>query len=468
MIFLLCIVIAIIILSIIGKMLYSNFLLFKGINFLNKGDNIKAIEIFSKLSYSHVKYYKSIAYSSRATARLNIGMYKESFHDLLKSLNLMKVPEGNLVSVARLLGMFKEYDIAIKYISKANELKPKSSTINFYLGRIYYQKGEYEKAIEIFNTTLQYDSAKNIKSQIYSSLAESYFKLKDFDKATSYMFKSFDFDTENPNAHRVYANLLKLQGNLLKAKDEAIKSIEISSNQYIPYRILAEINLIEEKYTDFYTNFRKYLEKKPLSEEFDYESINDSIYDKVRNHDQFNILIENNTKETTALLNNLKIGIFDDNKLLEDHNNKKNNNKIILIATSILIILIALVLNLHSTKSNGIKTVSGIDRVYAVYNLDKNKVIKNSNKYSVIWQTTNVKAGEKINFKIDGQNLNINKILAVQKYGDILAGSDVSVNNHIGIDSFKTTNNKINVYVFIEPKNETNIYEYDYTLTEYN
>jgi tetratricopeptide (TPR) repeat protein len=450
-------------------MTYSTLIIINGLKNLNKGDNRKAISIFSKVTQNPIKYYKSLVYSSRGAAYLNMGMYEDGLDDLLQSINIMKIPEGNMVSIARFFCMFKEYDRALKYISKAIKLKPKSSTINLYLGIIYYHKKEYEKSIEIFHEALQYKAIKSVRSQIYSNLADVYIQIKDFNKSINYIAKALDLDSKNAHAYTIYANLLRLQGDIFRAKENAKKAIEISLNQYLPYKILAEISLIEENHMDFYKNFKIYLDKKPISFGVDYESFKDLIYDRVRYKDEFKLLIKDNI-EKTITLDNLKIEI-DDVQLLKN-NYKKNDTKVIqIISVSILILILILVsifINFKLKESDNIKIVSPMDRVYAVHNINKNKVIKNSNKYTITWQTTNVKAGETVHFKVNGITETATKILTVEKYGDYLIGRDASANYDIGIDYFKPTNNKINTYIFIEPANETTVYEYDYILTESN
>jgi hypothetical protein len=91
--------------------------------------------------------------------------------------------------------------------------------------------------------------------------------------------------------YKRYAYLQKMIGNLQLSRDYALKAIEMDPYEFFSYKILAEINLIEDNYDGFYKNFEIFLEKKGLS--IDNEDIEDIIYEKVKNEEKFQLIIQN-------------------------------------------------------------------------------------------------------------------------------------------------------------------------------
>ncbi|MBZ9607836.1 hypothetical protein G9F73_008420 [Clostridium estertheticum] len=235
-----------------------------------------------------------------------------------------------------------EYNRAFKYYSKAVNFKPKSSRTHLALGIFYFRTKEYNKAIDSFNTSLNCKNNKRNKTIIYASLGLTYIKLKEYDKASENLSKSWDIEPENYSACVGYANLHVMKRDSLLAKNYALKAIKQNAHEYGLYKTLAEINLMENNYIDFYKNFKTFLDRKFFN--FDYEYIKDSIYDKVRNEDEFKSLIEKKM-ESIILFNDLNC-LIDDDKLLSYKRYKKQKSIYYIKIVSVVLLIILAILSI--------------------------------------------------------------------------------------------------------------------------
>jgi len=319
-----------------------------GIKLLNKGDSDKAIEIFSSIIGSLSKYKRSVGYTLRGHCFFKIGQYTDAFNDLLESIKIVKIPNYNIILIGKFFCEFKEYDRALKYFSNANQIKPNSSTILANLGLIYYYNKEYDKAIGIFNTAISYKGNKGTISGIYAHLGATYTSMKKYDKASEVLTKALDIYPENYYAHINYANLLRIKGNILLSKTNVLKAIHLNVYEYLPYKTLSEINLMEDNYIDFYKNYKTFLDKKPLN--IDSEDIEDPIYDKVKNDEKFKLMLEG-AKENALTFNDLNICIDDDILLSDKMHKKRRIIRYIIILVCILIMILSVYIKYKFKKS---------------------------------------------------------------------------------------------------------------------
>ncbi|WP_411681494.1 tetratricopeptide repeat protein [Clostridium thailandense] len=419
---------------------------------------------------------------------LRIRKFDLSLQDLVESCKIKKLPLINIVKTGVLYTELKQYDKALKYFLMAVELKPKSSSAYTNLGWFYLHTNEYERAIETLSKAIELANGEILAKSInlcnaYVNLGIVYIKLKKYDKADEVLSKALKINLKvsdtliKANIYKRYAYLQKMIGNIQLSRDYALKAIEMDPYEFLSYKILAEINLIQDNYDGFYKNFEIFLEKKGLN--IDAEDIEDEIYEKVKNDEKFQLLIQNRGSKVNY--NDLNTSINDEEIFFYKSNMKQDskNKKIIIILIFLLIIEIInlLVTNkqpakMHikkSERSSTVKKTASIDRIYKQYNIDNSKVIVNSPKFTVSWNKTNVKVGEKIKFNATGimQTAKVNsvKVLMIESYDDVLVGDYATQSDEITIEDLKTTNNQIKSYIFIMPENEDKVYEYDFTLT---
>ncbi|MFL0195850.1 tetratricopeptide repeat protein [Clostridium sp. WILCCON 0269] len=459
----------------------------KGIGLTNKGNAEEAIDFFSRALEGSTKTTKALPLAYRGMVYLRIRRFDLALRDLLESCKIAKLPLINIVNVGVVYTELKQYDKALKYFLKAVDLKPKSSIAYIHLGRFYLHTNEYERAIEDLNRAVELANgeflgkSRNL-STAYSNLGIMYTKLKEYDKADEFLAKAIKINIKasavvKANIYKSYAHLQKIMGNIQLSRKYALKAIEIDPYEFFSYKILAEVNLIQDNYDGFYKNFEIFLEKKVLN--IDDEDIEDEVYKKVKNEEKFQLLIQNRGSENKY--NDFNTAINDDEILSYDLNTKRNskNKKIIIIGIFLLIIEIinllminkqpAKILTRTPARTSTVKRTSSIHKIYEQYNIDNSKVIVNSPKFKVSWNKTNVKIGEKIKFSATGivqtAKMNSVKVLTVESYDNNLVGAYVIQSDEIKIANFKTKNNKIKSYIFIMPENEDKIYEYDFILT---
>jgi tetratricopeptide (TPR) repeat protein len=326
---------------IIAIYIYAKFILKTkhGIDIFNNGDIQKSIDYYSQfIDRIHSKSKKSIIYGYRGYSYLKIGKYNEAVSDLVNSLNFSIIPNLNMILISIFFCNIKEYDRAIKYLSKAAEIKHDSSIIYLNLGLVYYYKNEYDTAIRFFEKASKYKCNENERASIYTALGATYIKLKNYDKANNNICKSLKIYPDNYSSHTYHALLLILQGENALAEKTALKAINLNSYNYLAYKILAEINILNENYEDFYKNIKIFLDINPNG--YADIDLNDNIYTKIKNDKNFKQLISE-AKDNALSINKLKTSI-DDSKFLNDntYNKQKITNKIKLIIALFILFMV--------------------------------------------------------------------------------------------------------------------------------
>jgi len=312
--------------------------LIKGINLFNKGYANKAIKILSGTMKSTFPSTNAMGYAVRGTCYFQIHKYKDALNDFLESTRLFKIANLNMLLMGTFFCTFKEYDRALKYILKANDMKPNSSAVYAQLGMVYYHAKEYDKAIENYNKALKYKGNKKTTSNVYASLGALNIRIKKYDNADKNLSKAFDIYPKCYGAYVNYAKLLRIKGNVSSAKENILKAIKLNSYDYSPYMILAEINLMEYNYTEFYKNFKIFLAKTIVG--IDNEIIEDPIFNKVKDDEEFKLLIKK-SKEYELTFDDLNVFI-DDDAILSAVN--KNHKIIIYLIMALTIVLMCIYL----------------------------------------------------------------------------------------------------------------------------
>lgn len=456
-------------------------------NFLNKGESEKAINIYSKSVDSPLRSTRAIAMALRGITYIRIKKYDLALKDLIKSAEAYTIPLLNISKIGIVYCELEEYDKAFEYFMKAAELKPKSSVVYNNLGWFYCHTREYDKAIENLNRAVSLSQGEISKSinlaAAYTNLGFVYTKQKEYFKANDVLYKAIKLNVKAPllksRIYRNYAYLQRMIGSIQMSMDYAIKAIRLDPYEDFSYKILAELNLMQDDYDDFYKNFEIFLSKKGKS--IDKEEIEDIIYDKVKNEEKFKMLLQNHNSNFANKHLDLNITINADN-------NKRFACKALVIITIFLLVLktISMLMpykqpvnpNLAKVKNNQsqnkqskVENISDMDNIYNKFEIDKDLVVKNSPKFGVSWSKTKVRTGEKVGFDIKGvvqtAKADSTQVLAVEKYGDDLVGNYTTPPNEITILNLKTgTNNQIQSYIFIMPDNEKEVYEYDTVLTK--
>ncbi|MGC8814556.1 tetratricopeptide repeat protein [Dictyoglomus sp.] len=137
-------------------------------------------------------------------------------------------------------------------------LVPPKNAILFWLGNAYYSNGEYQKAIESINKSIELDPKGS--ADVFSTLALAYGKMGEYEKAIASAKKAIEVEPQNTFGYSALGLIQKKIGQ----KSEAIKSfkkvIELTPERPEPYHLIARIYLDGENYEAAIDILRKSLQ----------------------------------------------------------------------------------------------------------------------------------------------------------------------------------------------------------------
>ena len=142
-------------------------------------------------------------------------------------------------------------DEAIRICKKCREIFPDAMEFNFYMGIAYYQKGEYQSAIDTYTSTISLIPAENtaLKSDFYGQIGDTYFKIKETEKAFNAYEEALKYNDKNIvvlNNYAYYLSLLKK--DLTKAERMSALSIKMDPNNATYIDTYAWIFFMQKNY----------------------------------------------------------------------------------------------------------------------------------------------------------------------------------------------------------------------------
>lgn len=144
-----------------------------------------------------------LALTFMALNKLILNQLDEAKDYILKALKINPHHEYIQFCAGRIFYARKEYEDAKHYLIHAVEQNPDIETQNV-LALVYYELGEYETAINIFNNLL---SKQPDNISLLMSLAKCYEGLKDNDNALKYLDKVTSIFPEDEEAHEMIRKL---------------------------------------------------------------------------------------------------------------------------------------------------------------------------------------------------------------------------------------------------------------------
>ncbi len=144
-----------------------------------------------------------LALTFMALNKLVLNQLDDAKEYIMKALKVEHHHEYVLFCAGRIMYARKEFEEAKRYLIKAVEQNPDIETQNT-LALTYYELGEYQQAISIFNNLLT-KHPENIS--ILMSLAKCYEGLKDNDTALEYLDKVVNILPEDEEAHEMIRKL---------------------------------------------------------------------------------------------------------------------------------------------------------------------------------------------------------------------------------------------------------------------
>lgn len=168
-----------------------------------------------------------------------------------------------------------KYDEAIQYHKNAFDTAQKGSATLYmaqsklYMGDAYYQKGEYENAINTYNEAVGLSlqiSNKNIElKNAYAGLSLSYSKIKDFENAYKYNIlltqvkdTLYNIDLDKKMAgYQTSFDLYKKQGQInLLEKDKALQELNLKRQKTAKNALIAGMVLVTVIVFIIYRDYR--------------------------------------------------------------------------------------------------------------------------------------------------------------------------------------------------------------------
>lgn len=177
----------------------------------------------------------------------------------------------------------RQIDQAISDFSRALEIKPGDTICLLYLGNLFYNKQDHQKAIE-YLTQIDYQLAW--KSLL---LGMAYNNQGNPQKAEECFTEGIQHNPEDPELRNARADILRRKGNYEDALIDIYKAIELAPDKGIWFATLAEILLNMDKKEEFYLNFNLALSKN--INESQLRSAKD-LYAKLKDDERFLELLE--------------------------------------------------------------------------------------------------------------------------------------------------------------------------------
>ncbi|KAF0249141.1 MAG: hypothetical protein FD167_1456, partial [bacterium] len=148
------------------------------------------------------------------------------------------------------------FSAAEQELKRAIEIAPNQATPKGMLGNVYYLQGRYDEALPLFNRAIEiYPKEDPAQSYIYLNLARIYSKRKDYPQAIKSFRRAIELSLPNALLNQELAVILSESGDLVGAKAELEKAIELKPNfaeaQYNLAIILNTLNKPQEAFEYF-------------------------------------------------------------------------------------------------------------------------------------------------------------------------------------------------------------------------
>ena len=175
------------------------------------------------------------------------------------------------IEQATMLFKEKEYDKALTILEQFMAQNPKAYQVQMLMGDCYREKGEIDKAIEVYGQAIEEARAEEkmgdqVLPKGLAALGDCYLRKNDLEKAQEYFKQSVDANPEDENlaynVGEIYFSSQKL--------DEAIKyftkATEIKPDWATPYYKLGLVSLNKADYEKAKEYFQKFLTLEPEGE----------------------------------------------------------------------------------------------------------------------------------------------------------------------------------------------------------
>jgi len=243
-----------------------------------RGDNRRAIKLYEKAVEIDPEF--ASGYRIMASANLNLGnrtKAKEYYQKAMELSNRVSDRERYFIQADYYRLSETTYDKAIEAFNKLLELYPDDWIGNNNLGVLYRSIEEWDKALERFKTSVEkhkvvvscrslantyeklglYDEAKKVLEEylenvsddagIHVELGYNYLLQRKYDLALEEAEKAFLLDPSYHSNYYLKGDNYHMSGDLPKAEEEYLKSLEAREKDLDPIRRLAALYLTQGK-----------------------------------------------------------------------------------------------------------------------------------------------------------------------------------------------------------------------------
>jgi tetratricopeptide (TPR) repeat protein len=181
--------------------------------------------------------------------------------------------EASLAYIEQATKLFneKQYDESLAILEKFLEQNPKAYQVQLLIGDCYREKGELDKAIEVYTKALKEAEAdektgQQVKGKALAAIGESYLRKNDIENAQVYFKQSIDTNPDNETLAYTVGEVFFSNQKLDEAIQYLTKATEIKPDWAPPYHKLGLVYLNKTDYDKAKEYFTKFLTLEPEGE----------------------------------------------------------------------------------------------------------------------------------------------------------------------------------------------------------
>ena len=181
--------------------------------------------------------------------------------------------EASLAYIEQATKLFneKEYDQALTILELFLAQNPKAYQVQLLIGDCYREKGEVDKAIEIYGKAVEAartdaKTGQQVLAKALAAIGDGYLRKNDLEKAQDFFKQSVDATPDNETLAYNVGEIFFSNQRLDEATLYFTKATEIKPDWALPYYKLGLVSLNKADYEKAKEHFRKFLTLEPEGE----------------------------------------------------------------------------------------------------------------------------------------------------------------------------------------------------------
>jgi len=241
------------------RIVFSILFLLYGVRTVYRNYEWKNPEKFYKKALSHYSFWA--LHYNLGLQYMDEGKYDKALNELEKSLKIKK-HILSYVAIGKVYFLKGDNNKAEEFFKKALQLNPSSATALFNLSLVYIKEGKIEKGKEL----LLYCISKNPAFQFaYSLLGKIYMEERNYKEAKKYLKIAVEINPDDFKSHHNLGICYGFLGKIDKAEKELKKAVELKPDEISYLRNLAFLLRQENKIDEAIKYYNKILLIKPDS-----------------------------------------------------------------------------------------------------------------------------------------------------------------------------------------------------------